>query len=74
MSVSVRHPGYVDITLQSLGVPIMLGSLRALILGISAAVLMIIRTSFEDRSVRADLHGYQDYVRKVRYRLVPGTW
>jgi len=70
----VRHPGYVGFILQALGVPILLGSLWALISGITATVLMIIRTSLEDRMLQAELPGYQDYVQKVRYRLVHGIW
>ena len=70
----VRHPGYVGFILQSISVPFLLGSLWALIPGITATVLMIIRTSFEDRMLQAELPGYQDYVQEVRYRLVPGIW
>jgi protein-S-isoprenylcysteine O-methyltransferase Ste14 len=70
----VRHPGYVGFILQSLGTPVLLGSLWALIPGITAAALMIIRTSFEDRTLQAELPGYRDYVQEVRYRLVPGIW
>lgn len=70
----VRHPGYLGFILQALGVPIMLGSLWALIPGITATVLMLIRTSFEDRMLQAELSGYQNYVQRVRYRLVPGIW
>lgn len=70
----VRHPGYVGFILQALGVPILLGSLWALVPGIAAAVLMITRTSLEDRTLQAELPGYQDYVQQVRYRLVPGIW
>ena len=70
----VRHPGYIGTILQSLGIPILLGSVWALIPGITAAVLMIVRTSLEDRTLQAELHGYQDFVQEVRYRLVPGIW
>jgi protein-S-isoprenylcysteine O-methyltransferase Ste14 len=70
----VRHPGYVGFILQSIAVPFLLGSLWALVPGIAAAALMIIRTSLEDRTLRAELPGYQDYVQAVRYRLVPGIW
>ena len=70
----VRHPGYVGFILQSLGIPFLLGSLWALIPGITAAALMIIRTSFEDRMLQAELPGYRDFVQEVRYRLVPGIW
>ena len=70
----VRHPAYAGLILQALGVPILLGSLWALIPGITAAVCMIIGTSLEDRMLQAELPGYQDYVQKVRFRLVPGIW
>jgi protein-S-isoprenylcysteine O-methyltransferase Ste14 len=70
----VRHPGYVGFILQSLGTPVLLGSLWALIPGTAAVVFMIIRTSLEDRTLQAELPGYQDFVQEVRYRLVPGIW
>jgi len=70
----VRHPGYVGYILQPIGVPILLGSLWALIPGITAAVCMVIGTSLEDRLLQAELPGYSDYVQRVRYRLVPGFW
>jgi protein-S-isoprenylcysteine O-methyltransferase Ste14 len=70
----VRHPGYVGFILQSLGTPIIFGSLWALIPGFIAAVLMIIRTSLEDRTLQAELPGYPDYVDDVSYRLIPGLW
>src|SRR3990170_8137618 len=70
----VRHPAYAGLILQALGVPILLGSLWALIPGIAAAVCIIIVTSSEDRMLQAELPGYQDYVQKVRFRLVPGIW
>lgn len=70
----VRHPGYVGFILQSISVPFLLGSLWALIPGITAAGLMIIRTLLEDRTLQAELPGYQDYVRKVPYRLIPNIW
>jgi protein-S-isoprenylcysteine O-methyltransferase Ste14 len=70
----VRHPGYVGVILQCIGAPILLGSLWALIPGITATVLIIVRTFLEDRTLQAELTGYQDYVQEVRYRLVPGIW
>ena len=70
----VRHPGYVGFILQSIGVPFLLGSLWALIPAITAAVLIVVRTSLEDRTLQAELPGYQDYIRNVHYRLSPGIW
>jgi protein-S-isoprenylcysteine O-methyltransferase Ste14 len=70
----VRHPGYVGFMLQSLGIPVLLGSWWALILGGAAMALMVIRTVFEDRLLRAELASYQAYAQDVRFRLVPGIW
>jgi protein-S-isoprenylcysteine O-methyltransferase Ste14 len=70
----VRHPGYVGFILQAISLPILLGTLWALVPGIAAAVFMGIRTYLEDRTLQTDLPGYQDYVKEVRYRLVPGIW
>jgi protein-S-isoprenylcysteine O-methyltransferase Ste14 len=70
----VRHPGYVGFFFQALSVPIVLGSLWALLFTIPAGVLMIIRTAFEDRMLQEELEGYKEYTREVRYRLLPGVW
>lgn len=70
----VRHPGYAGFILQSLGTPLVFGSRWALIPGLMAAVLMILRTALEDRMLQAELVGYRDFVHEVRYRLVPGIW
>jgi protein-S-isoprenylcysteine O-methyltransferase Ste14 len=70
----VRHPGYAGTMLQSLGAPLLLGSVWALLPCIAAAGLMIIRTLLEDRTLQAELPGYRAYVRDVPARLVPGLW
>lgn len=70
----VRHPGYLGTLLFELVSPIMLGSLWALIAGGAAAVLTILRTTSEDRTLRAELEGYEAYAQRVRYRLIPGIW
>ncbi len=70
----VRHPGYVGFFIQSLSVPIMLGSLWALLFALPALVAMVIRTSLEDRMLQNELEGYKEYVQEVRYKLIPGVW
>lgn len=70
----VRHPGYVGFILQSFGTALVLGSLWALVPGLAAASLLVLRTALEDRFLQAELPGYQDYARDVRHRLVPGIW
>ncbi len=70
----IRHPGYLGAIAQSLGVPLLLGSLPALAPGVLAAALMIARTVLEDRTLQAELPGYAAYARQVRSRLLPGIW
>jgi protein-S-isoprenylcysteine O-methyltransferase Ste14 len=70
----VRHPGYVSACLILLGVPLCLGSLWALIPGVISALIMILRTHWEDETLQAELTGYKQYAALVRYRLVPGVW
>jgi len=70
----VRHPGYVGAIIQSFAVPLLLGSLWALIPGGLAALLMVARTALEDQTLREELKGYIEYAQQTRYRLLPGVW
>jgi len=70
----VRHPGYTGTLLQSIGMPLLLGSFWALIPGLLAGVVIILRTVLEDRTLQTELPGYSDYSRDVRFRLAPGIW
>jgi protein-S-isoprenylcysteine O-methyltransferase Ste14 len=70
----VRHPGYVGAMMFQLGSPIALGSLWALIPSGLSAILYVVRTALEDRTLKEELDGYSEYARRVRYRLVRGLW
>jgi protein-S-isoprenylcysteine O-methyltransferase Ste14 len=70
----VRHPAYFGAILFELAVPILLASWWALIVSGLGAILLILRTALEDRTLQVELTGYVDYVRQVRYRLLPGIW
>lgn len=70
----VRHPAYLGATVYELAVGVLLTSWRALAVSIVTAMLLIIRTALEDRTLQAELAGYADYARKVRFRLLPGVW
>ena len=70
----VRHPGYVAGILFCMGTALCLGSLWALIPAGLASALLVLRTRWEDQTLRAELPGYQEYTERVRYRLLPGVW
>ena len=70
----VRHPGYAAGYLVFVGMPLALGSLWALVPVILLCPLLVLRTVWEDQMLREELAGYEEYARRVRYRLVPGIW
>lgn len=59
---------------QSLAVPVALGSLFAYIPAVLAVGVYVVRTALEDRTLRAELARYAEYAAQVRYRLLPGIW
>lgn len=70
----VRHPMYVGIILLFPCMTLFLGSWWALVGASLIAMLMVIRTALEDRTLKAELPGYAEYAQRVRYRLLPGVW
>jgi protein-S-isoprenylcysteine O-methyltransferase Ste14 len=70
----VRHPMYATAILHLVGMPLLLGSWY----GVLAVPLFIVglapRAVFEEHLLRRDLPGYANYMKRVRYRLIPGVW
>jgi protein-S-isoprenylcysteine O-methyltransferase Ste14 len=70
----VRHPGYAGSIIYTLAIPVVLGSLWTLIPAALTTALLIVRTYLEDRTLRAELPGYQAYAVHTPQRLFPGVW
>ena len=70
----VRHPMYLALIVMYPAWALVLGSLWALIPAVCVALLFVFRTIHEDRALRRELPGYEDYARRTRYRLIPGLW
>lgn len=70
----VRHPGYVGTILCYLATPFLLGSAWALIPASLTAIVLIVRTALEDKTLHEELPGYKEYAQQTRYRLIPGIW
>jgi protein-S-isoprenylcysteine O-methyltransferase Ste14 len=52
-----------------------LGSWLAAVLVIASSLpFLLYRAVSEDRTLQAELPGYSDYARYVRWRLLPGIW
>ncbi|MFO7639547.1 MAG: isoprenylcysteine carboxylmethyltransferase family protein [bacterium] len=71
---AVRHPGYAGAAIFALGSALLLGSAWALLPAGVAVILLVVRTSLEDRTLKAELTGYSDYTRRTGAKLIPGLW
>jgi protein-S-isoprenylcysteine O-methyltransferase Ste14 len=70
----VRHPMYAGALLVLVGMPLWLGSIAAEVAALVPITVLAIRAVFEEQFLRRELVGYGEYMRRVRYRLVPGLW
>ena len=70
----VRHPMYSWALVMILGMPLALGSWWGLLMVVPAIAGIVARLVDEERFLASKLEGYSDYMRRVRYRLVPGVW
>lgn len=70
----IRHPGYAGNILALPGIVLALTSLWVIIPAAAALVIAVVRTALEDRTLQNELPGYQEYARRVRFRLIPGIY
>jgi protein-S-isoprenylcysteine O-methyltransferase Ste14 len=70
----VRHPMYAGGSMLFIGMPLLLGSLWGLLAASFLIAIISTRIVGEERMLRHELSGYDDYAKRVRYRLVPGLW
>lgn len=70
----VRHPMYSFASLMILGMPLALDSYWGLVTVLPAFVVLAYRITDEEKMLRQELAGYDEYTHKVHYRLVPGVW
>lgn len=70
----VRHPLYASRIVLIFAAALTLGSWIALVPALVNALLLVVRTSLEDRLLTMELPGYRTYATRVPARLVPGLW
>ena len=70
----VRHPAYMGSVIQSFGFPLLFGSLWSILPVGALIVLLIVRTSMEDKTLKNELKGYPEYSEKTRYKIIPYIW
>ncbi|OGD21666.1 MAG: hypothetical protein A2W03_17165 [Candidatus Aminicenantes bacterium RBG_16_63_16] len=70
----VRHPMYLSgLIIYSLS-PIALGSFWAMLPAALMVFIYVARIRGEEEVLTEKLPGYRDYLKQVKYRLVPGVW
>jgi protein-S-isoprenylcysteine O-methyltransferase Ste14 len=65
---------YSGSILGYLATPIALGSLWGLVPAALVCAMIVVRLLDEERYLAKNLAGYEEYRRRVRWRLVPGVW
>ena len=70
----VRHPMYSATILLFLMMPLVLASWYAAIIFLVYPALITIRLQGEEKLLCQELPGYEEYQKKVKYRLIPFIW
>ena len=70
----VRHPMYAVTVWLFLSIPIVLGSWWALVCFLPYVVVVVVRILDEEKLLVRELEGYEDYKKRVKYRLLPFIW
>jgi protein-S-isoprenylcysteine O-methyltransferase Ste14 len=65
---------YAGFVLFTVGTSLLLGSWYGLLLGLALIGMVARRAVLEERTLRAELQGYEAYMKRVTYRLVPRVW
>jgi protein-S-isoprenylcysteine O-methyltransferase Ste14 len=74
MYAVVRHPMYSATIIMYMAIPLVLGSLWALILMLFYPLVIVIRIQNEEQLLVQELPGYREYQKRVKYKIIPGIW
>lgn len=70
----VRHPMYGITFVLFLSMPFVLGSVFSAVIFLAYPVLIAKRIRNEEKVLEAELHGYAEYKKKVKYKVLPFIW
>lgn len=70
----VRHPMYATAVIFLVGTTLLLGSWYGLVVGLILVIGIAVRAVQEERTLRAELPGYDAYLAQVKYHLIPYIW
>lgn len=70
----VRHPMYSATIWLFLSIPLVLGSWLAFLCFVPYIPIIVFRVLNEEAVLKEKLDGYTEYMRRVKYRLIPYVW
>ena len=70
----VRHPMYLATILLFLSLPLVLGSLPSFVIMLAYIPLIAKRIRNEEKVLLEGLGGYEEYCKRVKYRIIPFVW
>ena len=70
----VRHPMYAVTLWLFLAIPLVLGSWWSLVCFLHYPIIIVVRLLNEEKLLSRELDGYEEYKKKVKYRLIPFVW
>ena len=70
----VRHPMYMSTLFLFLSMPLVLGSVLSFAVMLAYIPLIAKRIRNEEQVLKDGLEGYADYMKRVRYRVIPFVW
>ena len=70
----VRHPMYAATIILFLTIPLILGSLISFFIFLIYPFVIVKRINNEEKVLEKELKGYNEYKKKVKYKLIPFIW
>lgn len=70
----VRHPMYAVTIWLFLSIPLVLGSWWSLVCFVPYIAVIAVRIVNEEKVLEANLEGYNEYKKRVKYRILPFVW
>ncbi len=70
----VRHPMYAATVVMFLSMPLILGSWISFAIFLCYPIIIGIRIKNEEKVLSEGLEGYTEYMKRVKYRLIPFIW
>jgi protein-S-isoprenylcysteine O-methyltransferase Ste14 len=65
---------YFATVILFLSIPLVLGSLVSFFVFLAYPVIIALRIKNEEKVLLEELEGYDEYMKKVKYRLIPYIW